>query len=90
MSDSGKRKYRGTGYGWQTDKEFESSRRMSDAARPGCYGMLFWLFIIGLVGSLFNGDLFDLFGQLDDWGDFVAIFIVVPFVLFWLYSESKK
>ena len=32
-----KKKYRGEGYGFQTDKEFEKSRQVSDNAKPGCF-----------------------------------------------------
>lgn len=32
-----KKKYRGEGYGWQTDTEFEKSRQISDGSKPGCY-----------------------------------------------------
>ena len=89
MSDSEIRKNRGIGYGWQTDKEYERSRGISDAARPGCWKIIFWMMIVGLVGSIFTGDIFDLFSELDSWQDYVGIFIVFPLVLRWMYKNSK-
>ena len=43
------KKYRGKGYGWQTDEEFERSRAASDAARPGCYAFLIVMFVGGFI-----------------------------------------
>ena len=43
-----KKKYRDKSYGWQTDEEFEKSRQLSDAAKPGCYK---GLSVFGLGGG---------------------------------------
>lgn len=88
------KKYRGKGYGWQTDEEFSKSRQTSEAFSrqfsPGCGPIIILLnlFFWGIIGLPL--ELYDLIFDVTDINDEKIIITVIGLICFPLFFVYRK